>query len=95
MTQPETLSKPGLIVSLLLPNPGAKAEPHAPQASRGSGRLRLGLMLRQLSHKAADYIERILKKILPQIKKETIKRLLVWAGWVLMLIAETVLDSVE
>ena len=54
-----------------------------------------GQMLRQLSHKAADYIERILKKILPQIKKETIKRLLVWAGWVLMLIAETVLDSVE
>ena len=95
MTQPEMLSKLGLIVSLLLPNPGAKAEPHAPQASRGSGRLRLGQMLRQLSHKAADYIERILKKILPQIKKETIKRLLVWAGWVLMLIAETVLDSVE
>ena len=56
---------------------------------------RLGQMLRQLWHKAADYIERILKKILPQIKKETIKRLLVWAGWVLMLIAETVLDSVE
>ena len=56
---------------------------------------RLGQMLRQLSHKIANYVERILKKILPQIKKETIKRLLVWAGWVLMLIAETVLDSVE
>ena len=64
MTQPETLSKPGL-------------------------------MLSQLLHKIANYVERILKKILPQIKKETIKRLLVWAGWVLMLIAETVLDSVE
>ena len=56
---------------------------------------RLGRMLRQLSHKVADYIERILKRILPEIKKETIKRLLVWAGWVLMLVAETVLDSVE
>ena len=52
-------------------------------------------MLRQLWHKIANYVERILKKILPAIKKETIKRLLVWAGWVLMLIAETVLDSVE
>ena len=54
-----------------------------------------GQMLRQLWHKIANYVERILKKILPAIKKETIKRLLVWAGWVLMLIAETVLDSVE
>ena len=52
-------------------------------------------MLRQLSHKIAKYVERILKKILPTIKKETIRRLLVWAGWVLMLIAEAVLDSVE
>ena len=95
MMQPETLSRLGLIVSLLLPNPGAKAEPHAPQASRGYGRLRLGQMLRQLSHKAADYIERILKKILPQIKKETIKRLLVWVGWILMLIAEAVIESAE
>lgn len=52
-------------------------------------------MLRQLSHKIAKYVERILKKILPTIKKETIRRLLVWAGWVLMLIAEAVLDSAE
>ena len=52
-------------------------------------------MLRQLSLKVANYVERILKTILPQIKKETIKRLLVWAGWVLMLAAEAVLDSVE
>ena len=52
-------------------------------------------MLRQLWLKAADYIERILKRILPQIKKETVKRLLVWAGWVLMLIAEAVIESAE
>lgn len=57
--------------------------------------LRPGQMLRQLSHKIAKYVERILKKILPTIKKETIRRLLVWAGWVLMLIAEAVLDSAE
>jgi len=56
---------------------------------------RLGQMLRQLWLKAADYIERILKRILPQIKKETVKRLLVWAGWVLMLIAEAVIESAE
>ena len=52
-------------------------------------------MLRQLLHKIAKYVERILKKILPVIKKETIRRLLIWVGWVLMLVAETVLDSVE
>ena len=52
-------------------------------------------MLRQLLHKIANYVERILKKILPVIKKETIRRLLIWVGWVLMLVAETVLDSVE
>ena len=57
--------------------------------------LKLGQMLRQLSLKVANYVERILKTILPEIKKETIKRLLVWAGWVLMLAAEAVLDSVE
>lgn len=56
---------------------------------------RPGQMLRQLSHKIAKYVERILKKILPVIKKETIRRLLIWVGWVLMLVAETVLDSVE
>ena len=52
-------------------------------------------MLRMLWHKIANYVERILKKILPVIKKETIRRLLIWVGWVLMLVAETVLDSVE
>jgi len=52
-------------------------------------------MLRQLSHNIAKYVERILKKILPVIKKETIRRLLIWVGWVLMLVAETVLDSAE
>lgn len=56
---------------------------------------RLGQMLSQLLHKIANYVERILKKILPVIKKETIRRLLIWVGWVLMLVAETVLDSVE
>ena len=52
-------------------------------------------MLRQLLHNLSAFVERILKKILPVIKKETIRRLLVWAGWVLMLIAEAVLDSAE
>ena len=52
-------------------------------------------MLRQLLLKLTTFVERILKKILPQIKKETIERLLIWVGWVLMLVAETVLDSVE
>ena len=56
---------------------------------------RLGRMLRQLLLKLTAFVERILKKILPQIKKETVKRLLVWTGWVLMIIAEAVLDSVE
>ena len=56
---------------------------------------KLGQTLRQLLPNLSAFVERILKKILPAIKKETIKRLLVWAGWVLMLIAETVLDSVE
>ena len=54
-----------------------------------------GQMLRQLLLKLTTFVERILKKILPQIKKETIERLLIWVGWVLMLVAETVLDSVE
>ena len=52
-------------------------------------------MLRQLSHKIAKYVERILKKILPVIRKETIKRLLVWIGWILMLVAEAVIESPE
>ena len=52
-------------------------------------------MLRQLSHKIAKYVERILKKILPVIKKETIRRLLVWAGWVLMFVAEAFIESAE
>ena len=56
---------------------------------------RPGQMLRQLSHKIAKYVERILKKILPVIRKETIKRLLVWIGWILMLVAEAVIESPE
>ena len=52
-------------------------------------------MLRQLLHNLSAFVERILKKILPVIKKETIRRLLIWVGWVLMLVAETVLDSAE
>lgn len=56
---------------------------------------KLGQMLRQLSHKICSYVESILKKVLPVITKETLKRLLVWAGWVLMLIAEAILDSAE
>ena len=52
-------------------------------------------MLRQLWHKFSSYVERILHKISPQIKKETLKRLLIWVGWVLMLIAEAVTESVE
>ena len=56
---------------------------------------RLGQMLRQLWHKFSSYVERILHKISPQIKKETLKRLLIWVGWVLMLIAEAVTESVE
>lgn len=57
--------------------------------------LKLGRMLRPLWHNISSFVERILKKVLPVIKKETVKRLLVWAGWVLMLIAEAVMDSVE
>lgn len=54
-----------------------------------------GRTLRLLLHNLTSFVERILKKLLPVIRKETIKRLLIWAGWVLMLVAETVLDSVE
>jgi len=52
-------------------------------------------MLRQLLHNLSAFVERILKKIIPVIRKETVKRLLIWVGWVLMIIAEAVLDSAE
>ena len=52
-------------------------------------------MLRQLLPNLSAFVERILKKIIPVIRKETVKRLLIWVGWVLMIIAEAVLDSAE
>ena len=51
--------------------------------------------LRMLWHKISDFVEQILKKILPVIKKETIKRLLIWVGWVLMIVAEAFIESSE
>ena len=52
-------------------------------------------ILRMLWHKISDFVEQILKKILPIIKKETIKRLLIWVGWVLMIVAEAFIESSE
>lgn len=52
-------------------------------------------MLRQLLHNLSDFVEQILKKILPVIRKETIKRLLIWMGWVLMIVAEAFIESAE
>ena len=52
-------------------------------------------ILRMLWHKISDFVEQILKKILPIIKKETIKRLLIWVGWVLMIVAEAFIESAE
>lgn len=57
--------------------------------------LKPGQILRMLWHNISDFVERILKKILPVIRKETIKRLLVWIGWILMLVAEAVIESAE
>ena len=61
--------------------------------------LKPGLTLRMLWHNVSTavitFVERILKRILPVIRKETIKRLLVWVGWILMLIAEAVIESAE
>lgn len=57
--------------------------------------LKPGLTLRMLWHNISEFVERILKKILPVIRKETVKRLLVWVGWILMLIAEAVIESAE
>lgn len=58
-----------------------------------------GQMLRQLWHNSSTavitFVERILKKILPVIRKETIKRLLIWVGWVLMIVAEAFIESAE
>ena len=52
-------------------------------------------MLRTLWHNLSDFVEQILKKILPVIRKETIKRLLIWMGWVLMIVAEAFIESAE
>lgn len=52
-------------------------------------------MLRTLLHNLSDFVEQILKKILPVIRKETIKRLLIWMGWVLMIVAEAFIESAE
>ena len=52
-------------------------------------------MLRQLLHNLSAFVERILKKIIPVIRKETIKRLLIWMGWVLMIVAEAFIESAE
>ena len=52
-------------------------------------------ILRMLWHKISDFVEQILKKILPVIIKETIKRLLIWVGWVLMIVAEAFIESAE
>ena len=52
-------------------------------------------ILRMLWHKISDFVEQSLKKILPVIKKETIKRLLIWVGWVLMIVAEAFIESAE
>ena len=51
--------------------------------------------IRALCINLSAFVERILKKIIPVIRKETVKRLLIWVGWVLMIIAEAVLDSAE
>jgi len=48
-----------------------------------------------LWHNTSDFVERKLKRILPVIRKETVKRLLVWVGWILMLIAEAIIESAE
>lgn len=52
-------------------------------------------MLRQLLHNLSAFVERILKKIIPVIRKETVKRLLIWVGWVLMIVAEAFIESAE
>ena len=57
--------------------------------------LKPGPTLRMLWHNISEFVERILEKILPVIRKETIKRLLVWVGWILMIIAEAVIESAE
>ena len=57
--------------------------------------LKPGLTLRMLWHNISEFVERILKRILPIIKKETIKRLLIWVGWVLMIVAEAFIESAE
>ena len=57
--------------------------------------LKPGQTLRMLWHNISDFVERILNKMLPVIRKEAVKRLLVWVGWILMLIAEAVIESAE
>ena len=61
--------------------------------------LKPGRILRMLWHNVSTavitFVERILKKILPVIRKETIKRLLIWVGWILMIVAEAFIESAE
>ena len=52
-------------------------------------------ILRMLWHKISDFVEQILKKILPVIRKETIRRFLIWVGWILMMVAEAFIESAE
>ena len=52
-------------------------------------------ILRMLWHKISDFVEQILKKILPVIRKETIRRFLIWVGWILMIVAEAFIESAE
>lgn len=56
-------------------------------------------ILRMLWHNVSTtvitFVEQILKKVLPVIKKETIKRLLIWVGWILMIVAEAFIESAE
>ena len=55
----------------------------------------LRMLWHNISTAVITFVERILKKVLPAIKKETIKRLLIWVGWVLMIVAEAFIESSE
>ena len=55
----------------------------------------LRMLWHNISTAVITFVERILQKILPVIKKETIKRLLIWVGWVLMIVAEAFIESAE
>ena len=53
------------------------------------------MLWHNVSTAVITFVERILKKILPVIRKETIKRLLIWVGWILMIVAEAFIESAE